>query len=164
MNRFTRTWFRIWKFTSVKPDFRKSRYYRSLDRSANPHAKDSRYQLQTSVTQYLCIWVEAYQFSWFSVILVSKFPPGGHIGFCISGLCRWHGFRSITRVCFGILVSNFMRTSFVTVGRNLLIFSDVTFKMAFWWPYWDFLLPGLKFSLALNIKCKLEQHLTDLYG
>ena len=42
------------------------------------------YQLQTSVVQYLCIWVRAY---WFSVTSFSKWLPVGHIrsfGFCTS--------------------------------------------------------------------------------
>ena len=29
------------------------------------------------------------------------------------------------------------------MGRSLLIFSDVTFKMVAWWPYWIFLVSGL---------------------
>ena len=47
----------------------------------------------------------------------------------------WHGFGSVTQVCFGISVSNFMCMSFVAVGRGLTIVSYVTFKMAallFW--------------------------------
>ena len=28
------------------------------------------------------------------------------------------------------------------MGRSLLIFSDLTFKMAAWWPYWIFWFPG----------------------
>ena len=53
---------------------------------------------------------------------------------------------------------------FVAVGRNLLIYSDVTFKMAAWWPYWIFWFLESKFSLALNIKSKLDQHITGVYG
>ena len=52
----------------------------------------------------------------------SKWPPGVHIEFFTCRLCRWHGFRSITGVCFG--VSNFIYMSFVAVGRNLWIFSN----------------------------------------
>ena len=36
------------------------------------------YQPQTSLAQYLCIWVEVF---WFSVTSFSKWPPGGHIWF-----------------------------------------------------------------------------------
>ena len=34
----------------------------------------------------------------------------------VSGLCRWHGFRNVTRVCFGISVLNFMCMSLVAMG------------------------------------------------
>ena len=43
---------------------------------------------------------------------------------------RWPGFGSVTQVCFGISVSNFMCMSFVAVGRSLTIVSYVAFKMA----------------------------------
>ena len=48
------------------------------------------YQLQTSVAQYLCIWVGAY---WFSATSFSKWPPGGHIAFLVSGLLLYFGFQ-----------------------------------------------------------------------
>ena len=51
----------------------------------------------------------------------------------------------------------------VYIGRSLLIFSNVTFKMAAWWPYWIFRFPDSNFRLALNIKCKLEYHITGVY-
>ena len=53
-------------------------------------------------------------------------------------VCRWHGFRSISQFCFGVSISNFICILMVAIGRSLLIFSDVTFKMAAWWPYWIF--------------------------
>ena len=53
-------------------------------------------------------------------------------------VCRRHGFRSISQVCFGISTSNFICILRVAIGRSLLIFNDVTFKMAAWWPYWIF--------------------------
>ena len=49
------------------------------------------------------------------------------LDFSVSG---WHGFGSVTQVCFGISVSNFMCMSFVAVGRSLTIVSYVTLKMA----------------------------------
>ena len=49
------------------------------------------------------------------------------LDFSVSG---WHGFGSVTQVCFGISVSNFMCMSFVAVGRSLTIVSYVAFKMA----------------------------------
>ena len=60
-------------------------------------------------------------------------------------VCRRHGFRSISQVCFGISISNFMCLLMVAIGRSLLIFSDVTFKMAAWWPYWIFWFPDSNF-------------------
>ena len=39
----------------------------------------------------------------------------------------------------------------VAIGRSLLIFSDMTFKMATWQPYWIFWLPDSNFTLAFNI-------------
>ena len=76
--------------------------------------------------------------------------------FWVSGLCRWHGFQSVSQVCFGISISNFICMLMVVIGRSLLIFSDVTFKMAAWWPYWIFRFPESNFSLALNINSKLK--------
>ena len=54
--------------------------------------------------------------------------------------------------------------SFVAVGRSLKIFSYVAFKMAAWWPYWIIWFLDFNFSLALNIKSRLQQHITDMYG
>ena len=79
-------------------------------------------------------------------------------------VCRRHGFRSVTQVCLGISISNFMCMLFVLMARSLLIFSDVTYKMAAWWPYWIFRFPNSNFSLALNIKSKLHWHTTCVYG
>ena len=54
------------------------------------------------------------------------------LDFSVSG---WHGFDSVTQVCFGISVSNLMCMSFVAVGRSLTIVSYVAFKMAALW-FW----------------------------
>ena len=54
------------------------------------------------------------------------------LDFSVSG---WHGFGSVTQVCFGISVSNFMCMSFVAVGRSVTIVSYVAFKMAALW-FW----------------------------
>ena len=54
------------------------------------------------------------------------------LDFLVSG---WHGFGSVTQVCFGISVSNFMCMSFVAVDRSLTIVSYVAFKMAALW-FW----------------------------
>ena len=96
---------------------------------------------------------------------------GEYTGFTLSvcpsvrpSVCRWHGFRSISQVCFGISISNFICKLMVAIGRSLLICSDVTFKMAAWWPYWIFWFPDSNFTLALNINFKLQQHNTYVYG
>ena len=79
-------------------------------------------------------------------------------------VCRRHGFRSISQVCLGISISNFICMLMVVIGRSLLIFSDVTFKMAAWRPYWIFWFPDSNFTLALNINFKLQRHNTYVYG
>ena len=79
-------------------------------------------------------------------------------------VCRRHGFRSISQVCFGISISNFICMLMVAVGRSLLIFSDVSFKMAAWWPYWIFWFPDSNFTLTLNINFKLQWHNTYVWG
>ena len=96
---------------------------------------------------------------------------GGYTGFTLSvrlsvcpSVCRRHGFRSISQVCFRISISNFICMLMVAIGRSLLIFSVVTFKMAAWRPYWIFWFPDSNFSLALNIKFKLQGHNTYVYG
>ena len=75
---------------------------------------------------------------------------GGYTGFTLSvrssvhpSVCRRHGFQSISQVCFRISFWNFICVLMVVIGRGLLIFSNVTFKMAtwiFWFP--DFTLPS----------------------
>ena len=79
-------------------------------------------------------------------------------------VCRRHGFRSISQVYFGISFSNVICMLMVPIGRIPLIFSDVVFKMAAWWPYWIFWFPDSNFSLVLNINSKLQWHTTYVYG
>ena len=82
------------------------------------------------------------------------------LDFSVSGLCGWHGFRSVSQVCFKISILNFIYILIVVIDRNPLIFSDVSFKMAAWWPYSIFWFPDSNFSLALNINSKLKCHNT----
>ena len=109
------------------------------------------------------------QQSWWGGILDSP-CPSVCLSVCLSvcpSVCRRHGFRSVTQVCFGISVPNFICILFVGLGRNLLIFSGVTFKMAVWRAYWIFRFPDSNFSmysLPLNIKSKLHWHITCVYG
>ena len=86
----------------------------------------------TFIDPILCLWVGAY---WFSVTSLSKCLVA-ILDFFVSGLCRRHGFGSVTQVCFGISVSNFMCMYFVAVGRSLTIFSYVAFKMDALW-FWE---------------------------
>ena len=51
----------------------------------------------------------------------------------------------------------------VVIGKSILIFSEVTFKMVAWWPYWIFWFPDSNFSLTLNINSKLKWHNTYVY-
>ena len=76
-------------------------------------------------------------------------------GFSVSGLSKQHGFRSVSQVCFGISISNLICILMMVIGRSLLIFMDVTFRMAAWQPFWIFLFPDSNFSLALNMNSKL---------
>ena len=110
------------------------------------------HQLQTSVAQYLCIWVGAF---WFSATLISKWPPGRHIGF--------FGFRTLTLVWLYISTPNFSGAVLMYMGRSLLIYSDVNFKMAAWQPYWIFWFPDSNISLALNMNLKLQWPNTCVY-
>ena len=73
------------------------------------------------------------QRSWRGGILDSP-CPSVRPSVCPS-VCRRHGFRSKSQVCLGISITNFIDMLMVAIGRSLLIFSDVTFKMAAWRPY-----------------------------
>ena len=46
------------------------------------------------------------------------------------------------------------------MGNILSVFSDATFKMAAWQPYWIFWFSDSTFSLALYIKSKFHWHIT----
>ena len=111
-----------------------------------------------------------WKLSFILIIIIIIIPPpnevgGGYTEFTLSVrpsvrpyVCRRHGFRSISQVCFGILISNFICMLMMAIGRSLLIFSNVTFQMAAWQPYWIFWFPDSNFTLALNINFKLQRH------
>ena len=80
--------------------------------------------------------------------------------FSVSGLCRRYGFRSLSQFCFGGSISNFICILMVVIGRSLLIFRDITFKMAAWQPFWNFWFPDSNFHLAVSINSKLQWHNT----
>ena len=107
------------------------------------------------------------QRSWRGGGILDSPCPSVRLSVCPSvrpSVCRRHGFRSISQVCFGISISNFICMLMVAIGRSLLIFSDVTFKMAAWRPYWIFWFPDSNFTSALNINFKLQRHNTYVYG
>ena len=115
---------------------------------------------------FFCVWVVVWGGHSSPVYLYPRytgFTLSVRLSVCPS-VCRRHGFRSISQVCFGISISNFICMLMVAIGRSLLIFSVVTFKMAAWRPYWIFWFPDSNFSLALNIKFKLQGHNTYVYG
>ena len=59
--------------------------------------------------------------------VISKWPPGSHIGF--------FGFRTLTLLWLWISTSNCSCTILMFMGRSLLICSNVIIKMAAWRPY-----------------------------
>ena len=100
-------------------------------------------------------WWSKAEVYWFSATSLSKWPPGSHIGFL--------GFQTLTLVWLWISTPNFSSTLLMHMGRSLLIFSGVNFKMAAWQPYWIFLFPDCNFSLALNMNSKLQWPSTCVY-
>ena len=69
----------------------------------------------------------------------------------------------LTLVWLWISTPNLSGTILIYMGRSLMIFRDVTFKMAAWRPYWIFCFPDSNFSLALNINSKHQWHNTYVY-
>ena len=85
-------------------------------------------------------------------MLISKWPPGSHIGF--------FGFRTLTLVWLWILTPNLSGTILIYMGRSLLIFIDITFKMAAWWPYWIFwFLDSLLFGFEYQLQTSVAKYL-----
>ena len=57
----------------------------------------------------------------------------------LAAILEFWGFQTLTLVWLWISTSNFSGTILMYMSRSLLIFSNVIFKMAAWWPYWIFL-------------------------
>ena len=81
-------------------------------------------------------------------MLISKWLPGSHIGILVSGL--------LTSVWLWMSTANLSGTILIFTGRSLMIFSNVTFKMAAWWPYrifWypDWLYFGFEYQLQTSV-------------
>ena len=113
-----------------------------------PSAPGAFFDSQLLIESDISLWVILYISELNSLLYPrpTKLEGGGGIldSPCPSvrlSVCRRHGFRSISQVCFGISISNFICMLMVAIGRSLLIFSDVTFKMAAWRPYWIFWFP-----------------------
>ena len=105
---------------------------------------------------HLCTWEEAY---WPIDFQQCHFQTGhlaAMLNCLVFGLCRWHGCWGVTQICFEISISNFIWILSVAMEKNLLIFSDITFKMAAWLSSWVFQFPDSNYSLALKIKSKLQ--------
>ena len=80
-----------------------------------------------SISYTCCLWLWA-EACWFSTMSLSKFAT-----------CRLYwifGVWTLTLIWLWISSSNFSGTSLACIGRSVLIFSNVTFKMATWRPYW----------------------------
>ena len=54
------------------------------------------------------------------------------LDFSVSGLCRWHGFRSISQVCFWISTPNISGKILIYMGKSLYWFSVTSFSK--WLP------------------------------
>ena len=92
---------------------------------------------------------------------------GGYTGFTLSvrpsvrpSVCRRHGFRSISQVCFGISIWNFICILMVVIGRSgdeePIDFQRCHFQNGGLAAILDF----FNFSLALIINSKLQLHNT----
>ena len=85
-------------------------------------------------------------------MLIAKWLSDSHIGF----FC----FRTLTLVWLWISTPNFSVTLPIHMGRGLLIFSDITFKMTSWWPYWIFGFPDLLwFGFEYQIQTSVAKYL-----
>ena len=128
---------------------------------------DSNFSLALNIN-FKLQWHNTYVYGWEPNDFQQRHFQNGRLAaildFSVSQLCRWQGFRCVSQVCFEISISNFICMLMVVIGRSLLIFSIVTFKMAAWRPYWIFWFPDSNFSLALNINFKLQRHNTYVYG
>ena len=90
-----------------------------------------------------------------SATILSKWPPGSHFGFL--------GFQTLTLVWLWISTPNFSGIILIYMGRSLLTFSNVNFKMAAWRPYWIFWFPDSNLTLALNVNSKRQWQSMYIY-
>ena len=77
-------------------------------------------------------------------------------------VCRRHGFRSISQVCCGISISNFIYMLMVVIGRSLLIFKSCFHcDMA---SNWNSTTVNMKnVSVQINLSVKVINYLPSLF-
>ena len=110
------------------------------------------------ITHHLHITSHIIKNSLFTLSNTLSYPcptklEGAYTGFTLSvcpsvhpSVGRGHGFQSMSQVCFGISISNFICMLMVAIGwRSVTSLSKwapgshiVFYKMAAWWPYWIF--------------------------
>ena len=90
----------------------------------------------------------------------SKWLPGSHIGFFICILCRWWFLEHNSSLLWNF---SFKFRVLVAVGRNILFFSDITFKMAAWWSCWIFSCDQAVLRTLLSI-CPSITQFPDCYS
>ena len=86
----------------------------------------------------------------FSATSLSKWPPGGNIGF--------FGFQTLTLGWLWISTPNYSGTILMYMGRNSLIFSDVIFFFGFWTLSAAWFL-DCKSSLLWSFNFKFHMHI-----
>ena len=115
------------------------------------------------MAQYLYIWVGAY---WFSVTSLSKWPPGGHIGFFgfqtnfslalnINSKFQWHN-----TYVYGYEPIDFQWPHFSKwlPGGHIRFFG---FWMAWFWQWNSSLLWNFSFKFHVHVRCGCRQKLND---
>ena len=117
-------------------------------------------QLQTSIAQYLCVWIGAF---WFSVTSFSKWPSGSHIGFFFSEpVCRCHGLQSIIQIGFQISISNFIWYAYcVRLWTEAYWFSMISLSK---WPPNGHIEFFYILTLWANIRSKIQWYIIFMYG
>ena len=113
----------------------------------------SQYILCLKMFKFMETYIWAHTgYNYIIIPLPNEVGGEGCTGFILSiclSICQ-HGLQSKTQVCFGISISNFMCMFFVAMGISLLIFSDVTFKMVTWQPYWIVWFPDSLLWLSIS--------------
>ena len=100
------------------------------------------------------VWGEGVWVYWIHLVRLSVCPS----------VCRRHGFRSITQVCFGISISMlYAYWLWLWTGAYWFSAMSITLNMAAWLSSWILWFPDSNFNLTLNIKFKLQWHIKCVY-